>query len=126
MISYCDSDYYLETYGGTIVPQDKLETWLLLASNKIRASILNRDITGFEELVKKCTCNIADLLYSQGTRRQETITSGAIVSESVGDWSRTFGNVSSTETRNSNNGAILDVLELYLGCTGLLYRGLSV
>lgn len=126
MNSYCDSEYYLETYGGTIVPQDKLDTWLLLASNKIRMSILNRDITGFEELVKKCTCNIADTLYSQDTKRKETISSGSITSESVGDYSRTFGNTTTSELKDSNNSAILDVLELYLGCTGLLYRGLNV
>lgn len=126
MNSYCDSEYYLETYGGTIVPQDKLDTWLLLASNKIRMAILGRNITGYEELVKQCTCSIADELFSQNTRRQETMKSGPIASESVGDYSRTFANTTAEETKGSNSAAVLNLLDLYLGCTGLLYRGLSV
>ena len=126
MNSYCDSEYYLEEYGGTLVPQDKVDTWLTLASNKIRCCILHRDITGYEELVKNCTCNVAELLYSQNTKRTQSMEDGPIVSESVGDYSRSFGSTSADETRRNNELALYDVMELYLGCTGLLYRGLNV
>lgn len=125
-MSYCDSEYYLETYLGNVVPQDKLDIWLLLASNRIRKSILNRDITLYEDLVKQCTCKIADTMYLQDNRRKETITNGSVTSESVGDYSRKFADATTGSIRTSNDIIINEILESYLGCTGLLYRGFNV
>ena len=125
-MTYCDSTYYLETYLGDVVPQGKLDTWLLLASNKIRESILNRDVTPYEDIVKQCTCRIAEALYLQDKKRNELITDGAITSESVGDYSRTFADATTSSRRASNDIVVYDILNSYLGCTGLLYRGFDV
>lgn len=117
-MKYADGNWYSINYNGNIIPVEEIDKYLTLASNKIRMSILNRDITGFEEDVKNCTCSVAEILYNQNENR-EGIVKG-ITSEKVGDYSRTFS------SNSTASGIILDTMELYLGHTGLLYRGLNV
>ena len=118
-----NSQWYSLDYNGTIIPDEELEKWLKMASNRVRMSILNRSIEGFEEEVSNCTCQIADILYNQFQKNQELIK-GNITSDSVGDYSRSFSTTSSDELIKTCNSQILDSLELWLGPTGLLYRGL--
>jgi len=120
-----NSQFYSLDYNGNIIPDEELDKWLMMASNRVRMSILNRDITGFEENISNCTCQIADILYNQFQKNQELIK-GNITSEKVGDYSRSFSTTSSDELTKTCNKQILDTLELWLGPTGLLYRGLNV
>ena len=118
-----NSQFYSLDYNGNIIPDEELDKWLSMASNRVRMSILNRSIEGFEDEVSNCTCQIADILYNQFQKNQELIK-GNITSESVGDYSRSFSTTSSDELMKTCNSQILNALELWLGPTGLLYRGL--
>lgn len=120
-----DNQWYSLDYNGNIIPDEELDKWLTMASNKVRMSILNRDITGYEAEVSNCTCQVADILYNQFQKNQELIK-GNITSEKVGDYSRSFSTTSSDELTKTCNSQILNSLELWLGPTGLMYRGLDV
>lgn len=123
-MSYCNNEFYLETYNGKVIPQNQIDKWLMLASSVVRQCILNRDITGFEMLVKNATCNVADILFNQNERTNEIVRDGSISSEHIGDYSRTYA--STGDMYRMSKSAINEILTMYLGTTGLMYRGFDV
>lgn len=123
-MNYCDNEFYYETYNGKVIPQNQIDKWLMLASSVVRQCIMNRDITGFETLVKNATCNVADILFNQNERTNELVREGSIASEHIGDYSRTYANTG--DMYKTSKKAINEILSMYLGTTGLMYRGFDV
>ena len=66
--SYIDYDYYTNTFGGNLFPQENFNKFANGASYEIRLRIQNRDISNFESEVKNATCPVADILYNQFTK----------------------------------------------------------
>lgn len=136
MSNYIDYDYYVNTFVGELIPDDKFEKYAMLASSKIRNRIFNKDITGFEIEVKNATCFVAEILYNQSLNKEKLgdILSGKekiITSEKIGDYSRNISNVSIDDlkklisTENVDN-EIENTIQDNLQLTGLLYCPIGV
>lgn len=71
MASYIEKNYYLNTYKGTIIPEDKIEEKLEEASMHIDTLTFNRivkigfnNLTQFQqEIISKVICKLADFEY---------------------------------------------------------------
>ena len=80
-----------------------------------------------EKLIKKCTCAIAEAYYIYDITQLngETVT-GAKTSESIGQYSVSWANPLDN-LENLTGGNFLSYLKKlctkYLGCTGLMFRG---
>lgn len=130
-MNYIDYQYYSVTFGGTLIPQTNFNKIATEASNIVRNSIMNRDITGYETQVKTATCLVAECVYNQTLKRNKinNVISGTdsiITSEKVGDYSRTLSNVSASELKTliaDTSKEIDGILQDYLLMTGLLYNG---
>ena len=130
-MNYIDYQYYSVTFGGTLIPQTNFNKIATEASNIVRNSIMNRDITGYETQVKTATCLVAECVYNQTLKKNKinNVISGTdsiITSEKVGDYSRTLSNVSASELKTliaDTSKEIDGILQDYLLMTGLLYNG---
>lgn len=136
MTSYIDYNYYHNTFGGTLVPQDEFNKYSTLASNEVRTRIFNRDITDYEDLVKTTTCLVVELIYNQEQLKNKSIevllgNEAIITSEKVGDYSRNISNLSVKELKEITSNKeieqeITDLIYKYLLITGLCYTGCNV
>lgn len=136
MDSYIDYDYYSDTYGGNLIPQEQFEKFAKGASYEVRLNIHNKDFSDYEEDVKTATCSVADILYNQFLNKEKiqnvVNTSEKIISsEKIGDYQRNFSTVSIADlislANNSNvHKEITTEIEKYLFFTGLLYGGINV
>lgn len=130
-MNYIDYQYYSVTFGGTLIPQTNFNKIATEASNIVRNSIMNRDITGYETQVKTATCLVAECVYNQTLKKNKinNVISGTdsiVTSEKVGDYSRTLSNVSASELKTliaDTSKEIDGILQDYLLMTGLLYNG---
>ena len=133
MNSYINYDYYINTFKGNLIPVENFNKYSVMASNKVRTRIFNRDISLFEDEVKNATCLVADILYNQFLNQEKlkNVISGnekIVTSEKIGDYSRNISNVSATDLQklistDYINDLIENTLEDSLYPTGLLYCG---
>lgn len=129
MESYVDYEFYRDTYKGTkITSEEEFDKLSLRATQYVKEHIFDRDYTkycgkDFSNEVMYATCSLTEIeqSYQKGL---EELSSGNIKSESIGDYSRTFG--TKEELIKNTNQSRSDELKLYLGTTGLLFRGLDV
>jgi len=134
MSSYIDYNYYSNNFSGTLIPEEEFDKYSNNASQEIRIRILNRNISGFEEIVKTCACKVAETLYNQQLlkNKYQNIIKGTdkiITSEKVGDWSRNISNISVSDLKTmvSHNTLAAEITELIdkeLLFTNLVYRGI--
>lgn len=126
MESYVDYEFYKNTYKGTkITSQEEFDRLSLRATQYVKEHIFDRDFTNYFDKdysneVKYATCSLAEIEqeYQKGL---EELSSGNIKSESIGDYSRSFG--TKEELIKNTNQNRVDELKLYLATTGLLFRG---
>lgn len=120
-MSYVDSQFYLETYNGTIVPAEVLVSQLQRASDQIDSMTYNRiSAVGFDTLtpfqqeqVKKAVCAQADFNFQYGEFVDvplQGFSAGGISMQFAGE--RINGVATSRTVKN------------YLGQTGLADRRL--
>lgn len=132
MKKYIDYDFCKSEYGGNI-PESDFDKLVTKASVEISNKILNKDITGHEEIVKFTTCSVADLLYkiSQAESRKEQLSScneKVVTSEKVEDLSRTYSVTSIKELDEEISNLEKKIgkeIEKNLFLTGLLYKGIK-
>lgn len=114
MMRYCDYDYYVNEYQGTMSEED-FNREVLKASAYINQITLGRineiTLAKYSEEIKLATCAACDCIYVDST-------GGEVTSESVGSWSRSYGGSGKTSQQK-----LYDSAETYLLMTGLLYRG---
>ncbi len=128
MTQYTDYDFYSNTYKGNMSEND-FNKLVIGASYEVRKNIFNRNIEGYEDEVQLATCSVADILYEIETLKSKkaTIISGKeLKSESVGPYTRTFNNITTTDIDvqiSNQKEKIKEELRKYLLDTGLLYRG---
>lgn len=116
MNSLIDSDYYINTYGGTLVPSNifiRISRQATYFVNNICQERL-RDNSNVTEDVKLAICAVMDKMYTV------ECDGGIKQSETTGRHSVTYA--SSEENLNSTNIYYKTALT-YLADTGLLYRG---
>ena len=134
-MAYADFGYYQDFFVGRIIKD--LETFRTLAeraseyidmvtfSRLADENVLSRN----KQPVRKCTCAIAEAYYLYDTVFTNALDSsgtGAKTSESIGQYSVSWANpLDSLESLTGGNFPqyLRKICIKYLGCTGLMYRG---
>ena len=120
MSQYVNSEYYANTFKGTVIPANDVDKYLLKASEKIDELTFNRivkigfdNLTDFQkEKVQRAVCSHADYIYENGTEM------GQISSYSVLDISVSVDNKNTTEAKYGVNSDTYNLLKQ----TGLTCR----
>lgn len=126
MTSYIDSDYYLNTYMGTVIEdEDDIEKMLSSASRHIDTLTFNRiveigfdNLTEFQqEIISEAICSLADFEYEN-----QDLLSSPFTSYSINGVSASFGEAWNVEIQNGI--AIPKSVYALLSQTGLTCRRL--
>lgn len=126
MLSYVDYEFYQNTYkGNKITSQEEFDKLSLRATQYVKQQIMNRDYTDFNSKdytneVKYATCSLTEI-EQEYQKAKENFPIDGIKNESIGDYSRSYGTIE--ELTNNTNIKRNEELNLYLGMTGLLYKG---
>jgi hypothetical protein len=130
MTAYTDYTYYTGTYLGSIIASTDFAALALRASAYLDRLTFDRtapvvtaatDTTTIDK-IKMAVCAIAELLAKDGDTITGTVIDG-VQSESLGESSITFNPKSSAQKTFSMK--MLQVAELYLGSSSLLYKGFA-
>lgn len=126
MAAFADYTYYLDTYGGTIIPAEAFEKAMRDASREVNRYTLERaeavlaansDLSLIEK-IKFAACAVAEVIYQYGN---QIIGRRDIASESVGDHSVSY--LPTDQLRANEVHAITETINGYLGLTGLMFLG---
>ena len=133
-MAYADFGYYQDFFLGKIITDmEQFRTLSERASEYIDMVTFYRINTetlkdkSVANLIKKCTCAVAETYYIYDVTQLngETVT-GAKTSESIGQYSVSWANPLDT-LENLTGGNFPSYLKKicikYLGCTGLMFRG---
>ena len=124
MTRYADSGFYLNSYRPPCpMSSASFDFWANQASAIIKSRTFGNidESRGIPEEVKMCCCEIAELLFHDDKRKQE---SGGLSSESVGGWSKSYESSESAE--KTLNSSVSKAIQKWLSGTGLLYSGVRV
>lgn len=124
MTIYADFDYYSDTYGGTEISKDDFTRLIRQASAYLDMVTFGRidDVWSEDDRVKDCACAVAE--YCK--RRSEMEDGSAVSSLSIGEETVSYALPEAYTNPESFRKAITtDVIRMYLGNTGLLYRGVD-
>lgn len=114
-MAYADYTYYSEFFGGTSVPSENFGYFSELASDIMDCVTFGRlkkqEYPLYDENIKKCCCALTETVFKTNNN-----TGGMIASEKIGDYSVSYSNA-------GNNSQIREIISVYLGNTGLLFRG---
>jgi len=126
MAAFADYTYYLDTYGGAIIPAEAFEKAMRDASREVNRYTLERaeavlaansDLSLIEK-IKFAACAVAEVIYQYGN---QIMGRRDIASESVGDHSVSY--LSADQLRANEVHAITETINGYLGLTGLMFLG---
>jgi len=126
MAAFADYTYYLDTYGGAIIPSEAFEKAMRDASREVNRYTLERaeavlaansDLSLIEK-IKFAACAVAEVIYQYGN---QIMGRRDIASESVGDHSVSY--LSTDQLRANEVHAITETINGYLGLTGLMFLG---
>lgn len=130
-MAYTDYAYYTDNYMGSAVGPMDFPRLAERASAYINAATMNRAATAAGarlEAVKMAVCALAEVIQDEERLGRRTFsTERPLQSESVGTWSKTYGNASATAAETGLlESRKREVLQIYLGPYGLLrMRGYS-
>lgn len=115
---FSDYTYYKEKFCGKLIPQDDFLYFAARASEYINWQTFGRLEAGvpeeYDTKVKNCCCALAESEY-------KFEQNGDISSEKNGNYSVTYAKKSDS----SHNAEKSRIIAVYLGNTGLLYRGVD-
>ncbi len=128
---YADYDYYVNDYCGRAINSEDYPRLALHASQYI--DYITQGRAGHDaglEAVRMCCCALAEqcqLLDSAQQAQKESLSDEYVElqSESVGGWSRSFGNTADMASKISSDAksSLYEIARQHLSRTGLLYRG---
>jgi hypothetical protein len=120
-MAYADYDFYQNQYKGSVVPSSEFEELSERATEYVDSQILVNisDIyTDYPSVIptelKKCVCRLCEIAYLE-------MNNPKVASESVGSYSRSFEN---NGTSQSYESRLNFAMRVFLGKTGLLYKGI--
>ena len=128
MTPYADAAYYTGTYLSgreQSIPSAQFPYYARDATMRIHQRTYGRVPETVPEEVKLCCCELAELTY-QAEKASKATEGGTVASESNGGWSKTYVTAAdgkaSAETLNAKAE---NVMQKWLGDTGLLYLGVD-
>lgn len=118
MTQYADYDYYLNEYlhGGDAMSKEHFDFFAVKASKVIERHTLSR-IEEVTEAIKSCCCELAECMQAESRADKHC----GKTSESVGSYSVSYA--SAVDRNRESQQEHSRILHLWLGDTGLLYRG---
>lgn len=129
---YADYSFYRNCYKGNAISEQEYDRVAERAADMISCVTLGRSDGYLSEStkkrVKKLNCALAEVMKNEETANAAVFSSdgGAIASESVGSWSRSYGANSAIAAQVQT---IADrqktLIAQYLIGTGLLYGGIG-
>lgn len=115
---YADYEYYAKVYLGTEISEEDFPRLSLRAGDYIRYITKGRATD--TEPVKNAICAVAER-YQTIERARAAALGGVKASETVGNWSVAYR--SGSEISAAYGTELYAIASMYLGNTGLLYRG---
>lgn len=132
---YADYGYYSESYGGSLIPEEKFSYYSSRASEYVDQYTFDRLVSGIpQELTDKvssCCCELADNLYRFSAGSSGSTTGSDVSSEKLGQYSVTYRSSSESISAmlNGKDSGLLDlignIINKHLSMTGLLYKGVE-
>ena len=114
-----DYAYYTGVYCGSVIPADKFPYYERKASAYVDAETFGHiDKNNIPNEVKEAVCSAAEECYRVCENKA---VSDGVTSEKVGDYSVTYGGT--LTDRDSAEKSMNAAVKIYLGNTGLMYRG---
>lgn len=125
-----DYEYYSKIYEGSSIPEPSFSRYAIMASSYVNKNTYNRiNENNIDNFIKYCTCEIAELLYSQDKKKSKIEEEQIVASETVGSHSKSYVNVANiiekdllTEEELTNK--IYKICYRYMATSGLMYRGI--
>lgn len=124
-----DYDFYIDNYEGSSIPESSFKNMSIKASAYVNKNTYNRiKESNIDNNIKNCTCEIAELLYSQETKKNVIENNKVVASETVGTHSKSYvNNVALLDKQILTNSELetscYKICYKYLATTGLMYRG---
>lgn len=120
-------EYYTETYGG-IISEDKFNKILPDAEtyieNRTFGNVDNIDEDSpYANQVRRTVCKVVDIISSRTNSKTGIMDNRVVSSESVGGWSKTYKTGGNNEDSALFESDIYNLIETFLGSTGLLFGG---
>lgn len=116
-MSYADYSYYKEKFHGSLIPEDSFERNALQATQYINNVTFGRIGSNVTEAVKNACCAAAEVYYSGSVSPR---AASGVTSEKVGNYSVSYA---AAENSGTQQKRLKSAVKLWLGSTGLLYRG---
>lgn len=121
MTPYADYTFYTESFLGKSIPAEEFGHYALLATQYINSVTFDRIVGEPIEAVKMACCAVAEAYRSAYGASYYKALSG-IASESVGSHSVSYATPNSA-TAKIPEEKLYSATKLWLGNTGLMYRG---
>ena len=121
MTAYADYKFYTDVFFGKAIPAEEFARYALLATqyvNSVTFGRINAD-SPIDEAKMAC-CAVAEIYYTVKDATSKAIS--GIASEKVGDYSVSYSSASK-ETEISVEAKRYSTAKLWLGNTGLMFRG---
>lgn len=124
-MAYADFEYYSQNFGGNAIVEADFPALSVRASAFVDAATMGRAKTATGSnlvAVQNAVCEIAEIFQDEQRMNSSTFSaSGALSSESVGQWTRNY----STRTATAAEMELLqtrkrDALLMYFSGTGLM------
>lgn len=119
-MAYADYNYYVNNYNGSAISENNFDYLSERASDFMDSITFNRlkakEYPEFFDRIKKCCCALAEIVGNYENSRNNNIAS-----EKIGSYSVTYSSADS----KAYQAHMKNVANLYLGDTGLTYRGVD-
>ncbi|MGN0610057.1 MAG: DnaT-like ssDNA-binding protein [Oscillospiraceae bacterium] len=120
MTAYADYAFYTDKYLGRAIPNENDFAYYALRASEIIDSKTFGRIDEITPAVRMACCAAADELYSDASARAKA--AGGVSSESVDGYSVSY-RAYNTESEKAAKKRVNAAIKLYLGGTGLMFRG---
>lgn len=120
MTPYADYAFYTESFLGKSIPAEEFGHYALLATQYINSVTFDRIVGEPIEEVKMVCCAVAEDYFSAG--QSSAKSASGIASEKVGSYSVSYA-TPTKETAQVAEKQLYNAAKLWLGNTGLMYRG---
>lgn len=117
---YADYQYYTDLFKGKLIPANDFDHAAILATQYINNVTFGRIGSNVTDTVKNACCAAAEVYY-QCDMSEAALEAAGKSAEKTGDYSVTYAK--SDFSYNSRDKQLSRTVKLWLGSTGLMYRG---
>lgn len=116
---YADYRFYKDEFHGKLIPAEDFDRAAISATQYINNVTFGRIGSNVTEAVKNACCAAAEVYYSGSVSPR---AASGVTSEKVGNYSVSYA---AAENSGTQQKRLKSAVKLWLGSTGLLYRGVD-